>query len=209
MDRNRIILIGIVAAVILVGGTVLLGLRKPKGPDCSPIIKAQVSGRPVAALAPLLGDDPKASNAEAVAKALSTLVDVARVAGPIPDFAAQAVPVAVVKAEEAAQTWLDCGASSVIWGTVEKEGEIVIEDKKAKKPVTKPVFTTLLWVTSGKDMTVQIPRSRDGREAAEVVFRAHAQRERARNQMAAPETSAPEQPVPAPGGNPSAQEKSP
>jgi len=207
MDRNRIILIGIVAAVVLVGGTVLIGLQKPKGPDCSPIVKAQASGRPIAALAPLLGDDPKVSNAEAVAKTLSALVEVARVAGPIPDFANRAVPDAVARAEEAAQIWLNCGASSVIWGTVEKEGEIVIEDKKAKKPLTKPVFTTLLWVTSGKDMTVQIPRSRDGREAAEVVFRAHAEKERTRNQKAAPEASAPEQPVPVPSGNPPDQEK--
>ncbi|MBF0353805.1 MAG: hypothetical protein HQL43_01020 [Alphaproteobacteria bacterium] len=199
MERRRIILIGAVAAVLLVGGVVLLGLKKPKGPDCSPIAKALSSGRPVAALAPLLGDDPKASNAEAVAKTMAALVDVARVSGPVPDFATQAVPDAVAKAQEASQVWLNCGASSVVWGSVEKEGEIVIEDKKAKKPITKPIFATLLWVTSGKEATVQIPRSRDGREAAEMVFRAHAERERARSQKAEAE-------APASGEKPPVQE---
>lgn len=206
MDRKRIILIGALAAVLLVGLIVGLGLRKPKGPDCSLIAKAQSqAGRPVAALAPLLGDDPKGGQADKVKKAMSSLIDVAQVPSPVPDFSKSSVPDAVKTAETASQIWLKCGATAVVWGTVEHEGDQVVVDKKdkGKNPVTKPVYGILLWVTSGEGATVQIARTRDGREAGEAAFKAWSEKSSAPSSPGAspPEENSKEsQPATAPPG---------
>ena len=179
MDRKRILLIGISVAVLLVGAVVLVGLRKPRGPDCSLIAKAQTqAGRPVVALAPLLGDDSKGVQAETVAKKMSELVDVARVPSPLPDFSKASVPDAVKQAQETSQVWLACGAVAAVWGLVEHESDKVIEEKRGKKPVTKPVYVIALWVTTGSNSTIQIPRTRDGREAGEAAFKAWSEKER-------------------------------
>lgn len=208
MERQRIILIGVVAAVLLIGLVIALGSRKPKGPDCGLIAKAQTqSGRPVAALAPLLGDDPKGGQADKVKNAMSALIDVARVPSPIPDFSKSSVPDAVKAAEAASQVWLTCGATAVVWGSVEHEGDQVIDDKKdkGKKPATRPVYGILLWVTSGLETTVQIARTRDGREAGEAAFKAWSEK---KGGPSSPVASAPaeipkeSQPLaPAPGDN--------
>lgn len=177
MDQRRIITIGAVVAVLLVGLVVALAMRGPAGPDCRLITKARTAGadRPVAALAPLLGDDAKAVQTALVKTAMAGIVDVALVPQPTPDFSKESVPDAVKNSETAAQAWLACGAAAVVWGAIENEGELVIEDKKSKgknkKPQTRPVYTYLLWVTTGPDSTIQIARSKDGREAGEAVFR--------------------------------------
>lgn len=191
MERRRIILIGVVAAVLLIGLVIGLGARKPKGPDCGLIARAQTqSGRPVAALAPLLGDDAKGGQADKVKNAMSALIDVARVPSPIPDFSKSSVPDAVKQAEAASQIWLKCGATAVVWGSVEHEGDQVIDDKKdkGKKPATRPVYGILLWVTSGAETTVQIARTRDGREAGEAAFKAWSEKSGALSSPSAPAT---------------------
>jgi hypothetical protein len=188
MERSKIIRIGVIAAVVLSGIVIIFGLRKPKGPDCSLIARAHTqSARPVAALAPLLNDDPKGLQTDMVAKAMAALVDVARVPGPLPDFSKSSVPDAVKDAETASQVWLKCGANAVVWGTVEYEGDQLIVEKKGrdKKPTAKPVYGILLWVTGGPDQTLQIPRTRDGREAGEAVFRMTTERSRGETPAAA------------------------
>ncbi|MBF0267863.1 MAG: hypothetical protein HQL44_04675 [Alphaproteobacteria bacterium] len=194
MERKRILLIGVAAAILLVGAVVLLGLRKPRGPDCSLIAKAQTqAGRPVVALAPLLGDDSKGLQAETVVKKMSELVDVARVPSPLPDFSKASVPDAVKQAQESSQVWLGCGAVAAVWGLVEHESDKIIEEKRGKKPVTKPVYVIALWVTTGPDSTIQIPRTRDGREAGEAAFKAWSEKERKNAQSAQEKTQEPGQ----------------
>jgi hypothetical protein len=212
MERNRIIQIGVTAGVLLIGMIIFLGMRKPKGPDCALISKAQTQqGRPVAALAPLLGDDPKGMQADLVAKAMASLVDVARVPMPTPNFAKLSAPEAIQDAEKLSQAWLKCGASAVVWGTVEHEGEQVIEEKKSrgKTTVTKPIYGLLLWVTSGPEATRQIPRTRDGREAGEAVFRAASEKATSKPSDSPPQTSSqPNQDAPPPAQTqPVSQEK--
>lgn len=210
MEPRRIILIGVVAAVLLIGLVIALGARKPKGPDCGLIAKAQTQpGRPVAALAPLLGDDAKGGQADKVKNAMSALIDVARVPSPIPDFARSSVPDAVKAAEAASQVWLNCGATAVVWGSVEHEGDQVIDDKKdkGKKPVTRPVYGILLWVTSGVGSTVQIARTRDGREAGEAAFKAWSEKRSAPSSPGA--TTSEESPKELPPSPPGSDEKKP
>jgi hypothetical protein len=212
MEKNRIIMIGVAAAVLLGGGSFLLGkMRGGQGPDCSQLRFAGVPDRPVVALSLLAGDDPTGAAREAVAQSLGEILLVARVAGPIPIFQGKSVPDAVDEAERAALIHLVCGAQAAVWGTTEKVGEIMVEPAPGKKPVPQPVYSSSLWVTFGEKQTRQIPPSRTGQEALEQILRFIQDKARdmakAKAQTAPPST--PEAPQAQTGAAPSSQEAAP
>jgi hypothetical protein len=187
MEKNRIILIGVAAAVLLGGGAFLLGkMRGNQGPDCGPLRFAASSDRPIAALAPLAGDDAAGTAKAAVAKSLGEILRVVPVPGPIPLFQGKSVPEAVEEAERASLFYLSCGAAAVVWGTAEKTGEMMVEPAPGKKAVAQPVYTASLWVSFGAKETRQISPSRTGQEALEEILRAVQSKARAKAQAAQP-----------------------
>ncbi|MBI4968080.1 MAG: hypothetical protein HZC25_08160 [Rhodospirillales bacterium] len=206
MDRRRLLPL-IVAAVLILGGGVMFLKSRPKGPDCGPLgVAVARADRPVVALATLVGDDPKTIGfTDNLARGLTEAALIHRQPLPQPDFSTKAVPEAVAAAEEAAQFYLTCGAAAVIWGVAEKEGEVLVEDKKSKKPVTKGVYSANLWVTTAAKTSIRVPRTVTGEEANEVIFRLVLERSQSRSGQAAavpapaPVPDAPAQdPAPAP-----------
>jgi hypothetical protein len=197
MDKRRLIPF-IVAAVLIFGGGILFIKSRPRGPDCGPLGPVvQRADRPVVALATLVGDDPKLIGfTDQFAKGLGEAALIHRQPLPQPNFTAQPVPDAVAATEAAAQFYLACGAAAVIWGVAEKEGEIAVEDKKSKKPVTKGIYSANVWITTGPKASVHVPRSVDGEEVNEVIFRIVQERNLAK--------AAPPAPAPAPDSAPTA-----